>query len=133
MPTNTLKKRSEFLEVSRAKNIVRRQNLWVQCCAKEKNSEKMHVNPDTSCRVGYTASKKVGNAIFRNRGKRRMREVYRNNLKYLLSNHPNFKGNIVLVAVPSTVTCSYEELSSDFLAAADTCLRRLSSQKIRNS
>lgn len=33
--------------------------------------------PDTGIRVGFTCSKKVGNAVARNRAKRRLREVAR--------------------------------------------------------
>lgn len=51
-------------------------------------------------RIGFTASKKVGNAVARNRAKRRMRELARAVL--LPDAKPGF--DYVLIAKPQTVT-----------------------------
>lgn len=51
---------------------------------------------DATVRVGYTASKKTGNAVVRNRAKRRLREVARAVLTH--SAHPGW--DYVLVSKP---------------------------------
>lgn len=63
----TLKKRSDFLRVAAAGKKWISPPMIIQMSSGE-NEE---------IRVGYTASKKVGNAPIRNRAKRRLREVVR--------------------------------------------------------
>jgi ribonuclease P protein component len=66
---DVLKKRADFLRAARA----RRQgtaSMMVQ-------ARKRVPNEAEGIRVGFTCSKKVGNAIARNRAKRRLREVAR--------------------------------------------------------
>ena len=65
---DVLKKRSDFLSAARA----RRQgtaSMMVQMRDRR--------DDDPALRVGYTCSKKVGNAVARNRAKRRLREAAR--------------------------------------------------------
>jgi ribonuclease P protein component len=104
-----LKKRSEFLYVreGRYKAIG---GIVVQ----------MRDNPgsDDLIRVGFTATKKIGNAVIRNRAKRRMRELARAKLPLLgRAGH-----DYVLIARQSTVGRDY----SDLLADVDKALRSLS-------
>ena len=61
-------------------------------------------------RLGLTASVKIGNAVVRNRARRRLREVYRLNRDRLQ------KGwDIILVARGRTATVSWRELNDTFL------------------
>ena len=58
----TLAKRADFVSASKAEKFVGN-SIIVQA----------RYNASENIRVGYTASKKVGNAVARNRAKRRMR------------------------------------------------------------
>ena len=95
-----LKKRSEFLYVreGRYKAIG---GVVVQC----------RKNPlgDTAMRAGFTATKKVGNAVIRNRVKRRLREAAREKLLKLgRSGH-----DYVFIARQSTLKRPYKDLLCD--------------------
>jgi ribonuclease P protein component len=69
---------------------------------------------DPVTRVGFTASKKIGNAVLRNRAKRRLRALAREVLAPAA--HPGW--DYVLVARPeATVTRSYADLCADLKQA----------------
>ncbi|MBL4603114.1 MAG: ribonuclease P protein component [Emcibacteraceae bacterium] len=66
----TLRKRSDFLRVAAVRKKWITPGMIIQVSP-------MPDDVKSDIRVGYTASKKVGNAVIRNRAKRRMREVTR--------------------------------------------------------
>jgi ribonuclease P protein component len=69
---------------------------------------------EAGVRVGYTASKKIGNAVQRNRAKRRLRALAREVLARLA--RPGW--DYVLVARPdATVSRDYADLRADLEAA----------------
>lgn len=117
MHYSTLKKRADFVRVTKARNTARSPHIWVQCFV-DKNNDGEEV------RVGYTASRKTGNAVARNRGKRRMRALARLELPSILAEFPEFSGDLVIIAIPDTVTCSYTVLVNDFKNAVRRCLLR---------
>ncbi len=69
---------------------------------------------DAPFRVGFTCSKKVGNAVTRNRAKRRLREVAR----LLLKEHGQPGWDYVLIGrAGETVTRPFDQMQKDFLYA----------------
>lgn len=65
---------------------------------------------DDSFRLGLTASRKVGNAVIRNRAKRRLRETVRLHL-----NEKEIRGwDVVLIAKTAAASCAFEEMRADF-------------------
>jgi len=69
---------------------------------------------DGAIRVGFTCSRKVGNAVTRNRAKRRLRAVARD----VLPQHGRPGWDYVLVGRPGvTVTRDYGALRADLHAA----------------
>ena len=70
-------------------------------------------------RVGFVVSKAVGNAVVRNRVKRRLRHLAREHV-------PSLPGSAVLVvrALPASATASTRELSADLTR----CLARVRSE-----
>jgi len=94
-----LKKRSEFLFV-REGRYQARGGIVIQ--ARE--------NPDSRViRVGFTATKKIGNAVIRNRAKRRLRSVALETLPTLGQKGTDY----VFIARNSTVTTPYDALVAD--------------------
>jgi ribonuclease P protein component len=75
---------------------------------------------EAGIRVGFTASKKIGNAVLRNRAKRRLRALAREGLAGLA--RPGW--DYVLVARPgATVTRAYGDLRSDLESALSSVHR----------
>ena len=77
--------------------------------------------PSFCYRTGVTASKKVGNAVARNRAKRRMRALFNK----LECGHAPSGTDYVLVARHSLVQAAWTELLADFSIAAKRIHKKL--------
>ncbi len=74
--------------------------------------------------IGFTASRRVGNAVRRNRAKRRLREIVR----LILCDLDIPCCDIVVIAKPATVDAPFETLKRDFTYAVLKCVKGKSSK-----
>lgn len=114
----TMKTRREFLAAARSRRAARN-SLVLQ-------GRRRTDATDTEIRVGYTASRKVGNAVLRNRAKRRMRAAAAAVLP--AAGRPGW--DYVLIARHgSTAHCEYSGLVKDL----ETALRSVHGSHGRRS
>ena len=102
-----LKKRSEFINVTaNGKKWVTRGFILVANAQREKSKPDLEYLP----RVGFTATKKIGNSVVRNKAKRILRAISKEVLTS--SNTPNW--DYVIIARKTLTTSNYEDLKKDF-------------------
>lgn len=111
---SVLAKRQDFLRIAAGQKKWVSNSMIVQVAVRDEQD-------CSAIRVGYTASRKVGNAVMRNRAKRRLREV----VAHLLWDKGQRGHDYVLIARASTVDMSFDQLIRDF----SWCLRRLDDGK----
>lgn len=105
----TITQRADFQRASRAAHTA--MPGFVVQMRKRNNADK---TDDDAIRVGFTCSKKVGNAVARNRAKRRLREIAR----LALPHHAQACCDYVLIGRKSTTAdLPFATLQSDFLKA----------------
>ena len=93
----TIKKRSTFVMVRNEGSYIKGKNINIQILHNQ--------NLEKSIGVGYTASKKIGNAVKRNRAKRIMRELAR---KIIINGKIN--SYYVLIAKPTLLNEKFKNL-----------------------
>lgn len=112
-----LRKRSGFLAVQQHGQRVAGRNLVLYAMLP------MDGSPARDARLGITVSKKVGNAVVRNRVKRWLRESYRR-----LAEPPARGSDLVVIAKPSAGGASFrataDELRRLVLSIKVSCTRR---------
>ena len=102
-----LKKRSEFINVTaNGKKWVTDGFILVANAQREKSKPDLEYLP----RVGFTATKKIGNSVVRNKAKRILRAISQEVLTS--SNTPAW--DYVIIARKTLTTSNYEDLKKDF-------------------
>lgn len=102
-----LQNRPEFLRVAAARRKWVAPGLILQACATESADD------PPSCRVGFTATRKIGNAVVRNRARRRLRAAVRN----VMPDHAKPGFDFVLIARNETARRPYPALVGDLAEA----------------
>ncbi len=100
-----LKKRPDFLKAAASGRKWVAPGMIVQA--------RPHGDVPTGCRIGFTVSKKVGNAVMRNRARRRLRAVVDETLKS--GDLPAC--DLVLIGRVNTIGRPYGDLRNDFREA----------------
>ena len=113
-PVERLVRRSQYLRVARARKYIVSKGLILQFEIKDPNEG------GNKHRVGFTASKKVGNAVVRNRARRRFKSVVND----VLTSSEEQPLDLVLIGRASTPKRSYDELLSDFRFALKSARTR---------
>ena len=99
----TLSKRSDFVAASKAEKYVGK-SIIVQA----------RPNSLQTIRVGYTASKRVGNAVARNRAKRRMRAAVAETLAFYGTPGTDY---VLIGRAQTTCSTKFEELKNELICA----------------
>jgi ribonuclease P protein component len=98
-----LRRRADYLRVQAAERRVALPGLLLQAASGEAGC----------CRVGFTASRKVGNAVIRNRARRRLKAL----ASEILPLHASTGHDYVLVARRDTPVRDYAALRRDLESA----------------
>lgn len=110
-PIGTLTDRADFLRLGRSRHKWVTPGMIVQAAPRDEAGR--DDRPPAPVRVGFTASRRVGNAVARNRAKRRLRAAVRTVVPEL--GKPGW--DYVLIARPATVARGYEDLLQDLRSA----------------
>jgi ribonuclease P protein component len=108
----TIIKRRDFLKVRDDGKYMARRSFVIQYL----------INPEkkpTDIRFGFTATKRVGNAVVRNRCKRRLRALIHTNIEEIKKHNQSI--DFVLIARHTTPDIDYSVIKKEFLE----CLNKI--------
>jgi ribonuclease P protein component len=108
-----LRRRADFKAVAAGRRVAS-QGFVLQALKAGNDAKAGHRSP----RIGFTVTKKVGNAVVRNRIRRRLREAAR-----MAASHAEAGTDYVVVARQSALTLQFERLVTDLVAGFDALSR----------
>jgi len=111
----TLKTRADFLRVAGRRQRVARPGFVLQAAPAPQDIA------DKAVRVGFTASRKVGNAVIRNRAKRRLRAAAAEVLRSAARPGTDY---VLIARADATVSQPYADLVHDLTSAVRQIERR---------
>lgn len=111
-----LKKRADFLAI---RSGPRRGTRGFLLQGRQRRADEQ--GPAQSARVGFTVTKKIGNAVARNRIRRRLREALRTTPGLAICAH----GDYVIVARKAVLDMSFQELQRDLTLAFREITRQI--------
>lgn len=118
MPVARLKRRADFLRVGRARKRWAAPGLILEVAARPpEDGDPDHT--EAAPRVGFTASRKIGNAVARNRARRRLRAA----VEKVMAPHAKSRRDYVIIARQATAERPFTDLMLDL----ETALKRLDS------
>lgn len=115
---------ADFSQTLRSGARTGRRNLVVSAYLSEPTGTESSPGP---VRVGFVVSKAVGNAVVRNRVKRRLRAAVAEQLNGPLAGHPG--GTVVVRALPPSATAAWDELKGEVDSALVGALRKASGRR----
>lgn len=114
-PIERLKQRSEFLRVAVTRQKWVAPGLILQAAARPAQAGPDAAFDSGPFRIGYTASRKVGNAVARNRARRRLRAAVAD----VMTSRACRGWDYVLIARRQTLERPYADLLTDLEGAVD--------------
>jgi len=109
-----IRRREDFTATVRSGRRATRGVLVVHLALDDSNPARAH-----AARAGFVVSKAVGDAVTRNKVKRRLRHLVRDELKTLPAG-----ADVVVRALPDAASRSYEQLEIDLREGIAAALRR---------
>jgi ribonuclease P protein component len=107
--TNRLVKSSEFLQVRKRGCSIKTAPFWIQCL----------LESDGNSKIGIIVTKRLGNAVLRNRAKRMIRECFRSEIDQISQSI-----RVVVLPKKHIFKTPFSELKSLFIDSLNEALNR---------